>query len=215
MERGKPRKRETQIMVGELLLVNERCSGPVMVDKYLPRSFTDRTRLISYFFIYEGVSILFAIGNSLKEAREKTGVSLEEASLDIQIKSVILENIEEGNIGSFKDIFELKEYLCAYAKYLGLDENKILDEFNEYMFEYTSKIPLKDIEKKVMEQNKEKEVDSVVSPYTKPMKKYPAKYYIVLYTVLILLAIAIIFWSIHQITVSKYLESFLENLNYM
>ncbi len=158
---------------------------------------------------------MFAIGNSLKEAREKTGVSLEEASLDIQIKSVILENIEEGNIGSFKDIFELKEYLCAYAKYLGLDENKILDEFNEYMFEYTSKIPLKDIEKKVMEQNKEKEVDSVVSPYTKPMKKYPAKYYIVLYTVLILLAIAIIFWSIHQITVSKYLESFLENLNYM
>ena len=31
---------------------------------------------------------MFAIGNSLKEAREKTGVSLEEASADIQIKSV-------------------------------------------------------------------------------------------------------------------------------
>ena len=82
---------------------------------------------------------MFAIGNSLKEAREKTGVSLEEASADIQIKSVIVENIEEGNIGSFKDIFELKDYLYTYAKYLGLDENKILDEFNEYMFEYTSK----------------------------------------------------------------------------
>ena len=124
---------------------------------------------------------MFAIGIYLKEAREKTGVSLEEASADIQIKSVILENIEEGNIGSFKDIFELKEYLCTYAKYLGLDENKILDEFNEYMFEYTSKIPLRDIEKKVMEQNKEKEADPIVSPYTKPMKKYPAKYYVILY----------------------------------
>ena len=151
---------------------------------------------------------MFAIGNSLKEAREKTGVSLEEASADIQIKSVILENIEEGNIGSFKDIFELKEYLCTYAKYLGLDENKILDEFNEYMFEYTSKIPLKDIEKKVMEQNKEKEADPIVSPYTKPMKKYPAKYYVILYVILILLAIVVIFWSIHQITISRYLEPF-------
>ena len=50
VERGKPRKRETQIMVGEPLLVNERCSGPAMVDKYLPRFLTDRTRLISYYF---------------------------------------------------------------------------------------------------------------------------------------------------------------------
>ncbi len=158
---------------------------------------------------------MFAIGNSLKEAREKTGVSLEEASADIQIKSVILENIEEGNIGSFKDIFELKDYLYTYAKYLGLDENKILDEFNEYMFEYTSKIPLKDIEKKVMEQNKEKEMDSIVSPYTKPMKKYSKKYYMVLYVVLILLAIIIIFWSIHQITISRYFSSFEININYM
>ena len=158
---------------------------------------------------------MFAIGNSLKEAREKTGVSLEEASADIQIKSVILENIEEGNIGSFKDIFELKDYLYTYAKYLGLDENKILDEFNEYMFEYTSKIPLKDIEKKVMEQNKEKEMDSIVSPYTKPLKKYSKKYYMVLYVVLILLAIIIIFWSIHQITISRYFSSFEININYM
>lgn len=158
---------------------------------------------------------MFAIGKTFAEAREKTGVSLEEASADIQIKSVILENIEEGNIGSFKDIFELKEYLCTYAKYLGLDEKKILDEFNEYMFEYTSKIPLKDIEKKVMEQNKEKDADPIVSPYTKPMKKYPMKYYIILYVVLIFLAIVVIFWSIHQITISRYLEAIFGNFNYL
>ena len=91
---------------------------------------------------------MFTIGKNLKEAREKSGVSLEEASSDIQIKSVILENIEEGNIGAFKDIFELKNYLYTYAKYLGLSAEKILDEFNEYMFEYTSKIPIKAIEKK-------------------------------------------------------------------
>ena len=147
---------------------------------------------------------MFSIGSSLKEAREKSGVSLEEASRDIQIKSAILENIEEGNIGSFKDIFELKELLSTYAKYLGLDSNKILDDFNEYMFEYTSKIPLKDIEKKVLEQNKEKEEKKVVSPYTKPMKKYSKKYYVVMYAVLILIAILIVIWSIYQIAVTKY-----------
>ena len=37
VERGKPRKRETQIMVGELLLGIKRGNGPVMVDKYLSR----------------------------------------------------------------------------------------------------------------------------------------------------------------------------------
>ncbi len=147
---------------------------------------------------------MFIIGSSLKEAREKSGVSLEEASQDIQIKSVILENIEEGNIGSFKDIFELKEYLYNYAKYLGLNAEKILDEFNEYMFEYTSKIPLKDIEKKVAELNKEKEEKKVVSPYTKPMKKYSKKYYIVMYFILILIAIVIIIWSVYQIVIIKY-----------
>ena len=120
-----------------------------MVDKYLPPRKRYRTRLINYYLFFKGVSILFNIGNDLKEAREKSGVSLEEAAKDIQIKSVILENIEEGNIGAFKDIFELKNHLSTYAKYLGLNALEILDEFNEYMFEYTSKIPLKDIEKKV------------------------------------------------------------------
>ncbi len=51
------------------------------------------------------------IGLLLKETREESGVSLIEASNDLKIKQVILENIEEGNSGAFKDIFELKEYL--------------------------------------------------------------------------------------------------------
>jgi cytoskeletal protein RodZ len=58
------------------------------------------------------------IGQALKNAREKIGVSLAEVSEDIKIKELILENIEDGNIGCFKDIFELKEYIKSYAKYL-------------------------------------------------------------------------------------------------
>jgi len=145
------------------------------------------------------VSILFEIGASLKEARESAGVSLEEASKDLNIKDVILENIEEGSIGCFKDIYELKEYIINYSKYLGLNANQLVDEFNEYLFEYTSKIPLKEIEKQVMEQNKEKTEEKIVSPYTKPVRKYPNKYYIILYTILILLIIIVILWSISEI----------------
>ena len=187
-----------------------------MVDKYLPRFLTDRTRLINYyFFIFKGVIFLFTIGKMLKEAREEAGVSLEEASNDIQIKAVILENIEEGNTGAFKDIFELKDHIQTYAKYLGLDGRKIMDEFNEYMFEYTSKIPLKEIEKKVMEQNREKEEEKVVSPYTKPMKKYPKKYYIVMYFILILIAIVIVVWSVGQIVSTEYYDIKKEDMRWI
>ena len=134
-----------------------------------------------------------SIGEKLKEARISSGVNLKEASEDLGIKEVILENIESGSIGCFKDIYELKDYIVNYAKYLGLDGAKLIDE---YLFKYTSKIPLKEIEKKVSEQQKEKVEEKIVSPYTKPMKKYPSKYYMILYTVLILLAIGIIIWSL-------------------
>ena len=143
---------------------------------------------------------MFEIGQVLKEARITSGVSIKEASKDLNIKDVILENIEEGSMGCFKDIYELKENITNYAKYLGLEPTKLIDDFNEYLFEYTSKIPLKEIEKKVMEQNKEKVEEKVVSPYTKPMKKYPMKYYILIYSVLILFAIFIVVWSLLQIS---------------
>lgn len=145
---------------------------------------------------------MFEIGHALKEARISSGVTLLEASRDLNIKDVILENIEEGSIGCFKDIYELKQYIINYAKYLGLNADDFVDEFHEYLFEYTSKIPIKEIEKKIMEQNKEKTDLKISSPYTKPMKKYPTKYYVFMYIVFILFVIGIIIWSIFQISMA-------------
>ena len=156
---------------------------------------------------------MFEIGQTLKEARVSSGVSLTEASKDLNIKEVILENIEEGSMGCFKDIYALKDYIASYAKYLGLDVTALIDEFNEYLFEYTSKIPLKEIEKKVEEQNKEKTSEKVVSPYTKPMRKYPTKYYVLVYSVLILLTIVVVVWSVRQISESKVTTSVFEHVN--
>lgn len=144
------------------------------------------------------------IGNMLRVTRESSGVSLEEASHDLDIKEVILENIEDGKIGSFKDVFQLKTYISEYAKYLGLDGERLVDSFNEYLFEYTSKIPLKEIKKAAQEQIKEeKDQDKVISPYTKEVKKHSMKYYKIIYILVLLLAVIILAWSIKQITVDN------------
>ena len=110
------------------------------------------------------------IGEYLKTERRKNGVGISEASDDLNINEALLKAIEEGNFKAFKDIFELKEVVKTYAKYLGLDVSKMLDEFNDFVFEKTSKISLEDIKKaKDKESNIEKEEKShhISSPYTK------------------------------------------------
>lgn len=143
------------------------------------------------------------IGSELKSARESSGVSLNEASKDLNIKVEILENIEDGRTGAFKDIFELKENISSYAKYLGLDEKELIDEFNDYMFEYTSKIPIKEIEKTIELKIKEEKKDEVVSPYTKQAKKYSSWVYIVIYSLILLLVLCAVLWSVKQVTIDR------------
>ena len=141
------------------------------------------------------------IGETLKEARESNGISLEEAGKDLDIKPLILANIEAGNIGCFKDIFELKEYIASYAKYLGMDAVKMVDKFNEYLFEYTSKIPIKEIEEKMKEQQrKEEEEERISSPYTKQVN-IKSKKFIWVYVIIAVLVALVIFWAVKQITV--------------
>lgn len=146
------------------------------------------------------------IGELLRSTREDSGVTLEEASADLEIKTLILENIEDGNIGCFKDIFVLKDNIYNYSKYLGLEPEKIIDKFNEYLFEYTSKIPLEDIEKAMMEQKKEEEETKemkIVSPYTVSPKKYNSKLFIVLYVILAVLVLLVVVWSVKQIAMDN------------
>ncbi len=144
------------------------------------------------------------IGENFKDARLSSSISLEETSEDTNIPIEALEQIEEGSIGSFKDIFKLKEYLQTYAKYLGLDAGKVIDEFNEYMFEYTSKIPLDDLAKEMVEQEKEKMSQDtgeikIVSPYLRPKEESNvAKYVITAVVIIILIAVAMI-WAIKQV----------------
>ena len=144
------------------------------------------------------------IGASFKEARLESSVSLEEASEDTEIPVAALEQIEDGAIGSFKDIFKLKEYLSIYAKYLGLNGTEIIDKFNEYMFEYTSKIPVEDLEKAVVQKNNEEvplppQGVQAVSPYLQPHQdKKNSRIVLAIVLIVILVAVTLI-WAIKQV----------------
>ena len=109
------------------------------------------------------------IGWSFKEARDFIGISEEEAANDMGITVAQLENLEDGNANAFKDVFFLKDLIRKYAKYLNLDGDKLIEEYNEFMFNFTSRIPISEIEKKVEKINKEEIKEStkkIISPYT-------------------------------------------------
>lgn len=110
------------------------------------------------------------IGNIFKEKREEIGVKLEEAASDLDITVAQLENLEDGNINAFKDIFFLKELIKKYATYLNVDGEKMIEEFNDFVFDFTSRIPVDEIEQKVKEIEKRNEKETrkrISSPYTR------------------------------------------------
>jgi len=141
------------------------------------------------------------IGEELKQLRKKSGVDIEEASHDLNISEIELECIEAGNAKAFKDIYELKDKVRSYAKYLGVDEDRIADEFNDFLFEKTSKISLEDV-KKLKEEKKRKETeedtDRVSSPYTKiKVNKYEIAPIVL--GVIVLLLIALVLYIVLRI----------------
>ena len=72
------------------------------------------------------------IGETLREARENIGLSIEETASDLKLRPSQIENIEAGNKDAFKDVFYMKYIIRDYAKYLGLNYEDMIDEFNEY-----------------------------------------------------------------------------------
>lgn len=108
------------------------------------------------------------IGLKLKDKREENGLSIEEVAKDLKMRPSQISSIEEGKTEDFKDVFYLKYFIRDYAKYLGLDSERILDEFNEYLFDMTSKIPIELIKEAKKDKN---ENNDTISPYTKGSSK--------------------------------------------
>ena len=104
------------------------------------------------------------LGEYLKHTRISSGLSITEVCEDLDFSTSLLENMESGNIKAFKDVYSLRDFVKKYANYLGLDSDKVLDEFNDFLFAHTSRISLDDIQeaKKIVEENTRK----IKSPYT-------------------------------------------------
>lgn len=171
MERGKPHERETQILVGEPIRQNKECQRDQenLVDKCLSPACQEQNMAYKILFILKSRGDnMKEIGDSLKEARENIGLSIEEVASDLKLRPSQIENIEAGNIDAFKDVFYLKYFIRDYSKYLGLSYEDMIDEFNEYLFDYTSKISLEDIKKakKKADRNQAKKEKRIASPYT-------------------------------------------------
>lgn len=139
------------------------------------------------------------LGEYLKRTRISNGVSITEACEDLDFSTSHLENIESGNVRAFKDVYELKDSIKLYAKYLGLDSDKVMDEFNGFLFQHTSKISLDDILE--AQKRKEAELKKVKSPYT---MEYKEKFNIwpivsvVVGLILLILIIYIIYVNSHK-----------------
>ena len=106
------------------------------------------------------------LGEYLKRTRISNGVSLTEACEDLDFSTTQLENIESGNVRAFKDVYELRDSVKNYAKYLGLDADKVVDEFNGFLFQHTSRISLEDIRAAQKKKEELLEEKRVKSPYT-------------------------------------------------
>lgn len=132
------------------------------------------------------------IGQKLRLKREENGVSLEEAASDLKMRVSQLESIEEGKKEDFKDVFSLKYFIRDYAKYLGLDGEEMLDDFNEYLFEQTSKISLEDIEEARKEKEEREKNMKILSPYTVVTESDKKKRYIILTIIVGIILISIV-----------------------
>ena len=131
------------------------------------------------------------IGEEFKSKREEIGITIDEVSNDLEKDAILIENLESGNHKVFKDVIELKDMIALYAKYLGLDEEKLLGELDDFLFEKTSKISIEDIQERLKqdrEKNKDKE-KKIRTPYTIefPTKKNLTIVFIVLLVVIILI----------------------------
>ena len=143
------------------------------------------------------------IGESFREARETIGISKTEVIKDLNITESQLDNLEDGNINAFKDVFFLKEIIKKYSKYLNLDEDDIMDKFNDFMFGYTSRIPIEDILEHTREINiieKQNEVNKIASPYTVKRKKKSGLKYAIIYIVSVIILVILVVLIVKFIT---------------
>lgn len=71
------------------------------------------------------------IAKTLKEARHRLGLTLEEAERSTRIRAHYLEELEKGELQSIPSQVQARGFLKNYSEYLGLDSGPILQRYSE------------------------------------------------------------------------------------
>lgn len=72
------------------------------------------------------------IGAKLKEARERKGMTLQEAKRELRIHGPYLEALEAGEFGKLPAPAYARAFLRQYAAFLGLDPQPLVDAYNAH-----------------------------------------------------------------------------------
>ncbi len=81
----------------------------------------------------------FYRGETLRQIREKMGVELQVISTETKISMKVLERIEEEAFEKLPAMVYLKGFLKGYAQSLGLDPQKVIEEYLQSMEEAKKK----------------------------------------------------------------------------
>ena len=71
------------------------------------------------------------IGESLKEARTKKSLSLDEIHAKIKIHPRVLQLLEEGKFDKLPSPLFAKSFLRSYAEFLGLNPDEVIDAYGK------------------------------------------------------------------------------------
>ncbi len=78
---------------------------------------------------FPNVLNMSALGDRLREAREKKGFSINQAQRETHIQANILKALEDGSCDSIMNPTYAKSFLKKYSDYLGIDSGALLNEY--------------------------------------------------------------------------------------
>jgi transcriptional regulator with XRE-family HTH domain len=82
------------------------------------------------------ISQIRTVGNRLKQARKKKGLTLEEAESETKVRMKYLQAIESDNWQIFPNKIYVLGFVRRYARFIGLKEDDIVREFKREFGEY-------------------------------------------------------------------------------
>jgi len=86
------------------------------------------------------ISQVKTVGYRLKKARQREGLTLEQAEDQTKVRIKYLQAIESDNWKIFPNKIYVLGFIRRYARFVGYDEEKILEEFKQEFGEYKTQV---------------------------------------------------------------------------